>query len=149
MDNNEIYHIPQLKLLGTSPMKAAAKNQDDRVKDRQEDGGNEDGSGHDSSHVIKGVNNDVMLLPTTSDHGLTREPVTVKSEGTPSSTNLGQVTSDDGERNTTMAPFPNLETLSLAHNLVGGVLIPKHNPAAHICSFCRMRAWWPVLSGLC
>lgn len=157
-----MYRIPQLKLLGTSPMKAmsshhSGQNQGSRV----EGGTNGDGlvqqqtaPSSDMNHKQAVTGNDTAFLSAPSTHGLMREPMAVQSEGAPTSTNSGPVTasSDDAERNSAMAPFPNLETLSLAYNLVGKNPLPPSVVSLAVsvsCSSCWMKAWWLVPSGLC
>lgn len=125
MDNNEIYCIPQLKLLGTSPMKAVANSSagENQRKSKTEGNGNEDGceypqiaSSCPTNQEQQGINNDVTFLSATSNH-LIREAVQSKGAHTPTNSAL-VVSGDAGERSAAMAPFPNLETLSIVHNLL-------------------------------
>ena len=103
-------------------MKAAshhtAENQGCVVETSQdEDNKYKDRPGHQLSDEHPTANNDIILMSPTCDQSLTRE----QSKGEPSSGNLGPAMSiDNDERSVAMAPFPSLETLSLAHNLVGG-----------------------------
>eukprot|EP00731_Ephydatia_muelleri_P018176 Em0011g216a len=120
MDNNEIYRIPQLKLLGTSPMKAAVNSHPEQNRSSKAEGGaHGDGPVHQQTTPSCHMDLNVTLLTPPSDHGITIKTVVAQSEGAPSFTDSGLVTlSDDAERNASIAPFPNLETLSLACNLL-------------------------------
>ena len=107
LDENEIYHIPQLRLLGVSALKAAA-------------GGNKGTEKDVDQPPLQDGEDPSSLDPVMQQQQPPKQPQTdtAQTQGQAAPPTSTSETTDNYHGQFNLAPFPTLETLSLVNNLV-------------------------------